>query len=250
MTGLRLSIPVLVVALNSSHGAHASSGDAGGSNSHPTSNNLGGPSLPFFFSEISTFEMSSSPPENDDCSKQCSDTEEEMSDSSASVVSSSLLYDGGCFVSSQAMMCYGGDAYDVIPEFDFSEEALHDSDDDDDENDDDDGHSSMLSNTSLSRSRKLTVGPASSSRSFRELSMTSESPAAAVTLHAKSNSMYYTRLITSPRGASFLSGRGAACVPWGVVQLDLKDRVFGLADALASNELVPHSSETGRYPWN
>jgi hypothetical protein len=86
-----------------------------------------------------------------------------------------ILSDGGCYVSSQALMCQGGgtggsqavfspskssdaiiqqlihdDIYmDLLDEEDDNEE------DNDDDDGDDDGHSSMLSNAALKRSRKL-----------------------------------------------------------------------------------------------
>lgn len=69
----------------------------------------------------------------------------------SSVVSSSLLYDGGCVVSAEAIMCAGGEGFfDFYPR-DFDESEDEESDDDDD--DDNDGHSSMLSNASLRRSK-------------------------------------------------------------------------------------------------
>jgi Mitochondrial carrier protein len=103
------------------------------------------------------------------------------SDDAASVVSSSLLYDGGCYVSSQAIMCQGGGGGDVAATSSTSNSAAADAilqhildddiysefleaeeedkeDDDEDEQDDDgddDGHSSMLSNASLKRSKTL-----------------------------------------------------------------------------------------------
>lgn len=75
---------------------------------------------------------------------------------SASIVSSSVLYDGECYVSSEAMMCHGGGGDDNMMEgladyMDFFEdEEPTDEDDDDDDND---GHSSMLSTASLRRSK-------------------------------------------------------------------------------------------------
>lgn len=78
---------------------------------------------------------------------------------SPSVVESSLMYSGGFLVSSQAMMISGGESFFsnslaaqwVDSDFDEDEE-------DDDDDDDDDGHSSMLSNASLQRSRVTTSG--------------------------------------------------------------------------------------------
>jgi hypothetical protein len=87
------------------------------------------------------------------------DYDEHVTDesSSPSVVSSSLLFgDDECLFSlSEALTCNGGDMFaeetTTIPFFDSDYEQ--DSDDDDD----DDGHSSMLSNASLRRSR-VSVG--------------------------------------------------------------------------------------------
>ncbi|KAG7364565.1 mitochondrial carrier protein [Nitzschia inconspicua] len=82
-------------------------------------------------------------------------------DSSASVVASSLLYDGGCYVSSQAIMCQGGGgdlansnspvANAILQH--FLDEDVYSEDDEEDDDGDDDGHSSMLSNGSLKRTK-------------------------------------------------------------------------------------------------
>jgi hypothetical protein len=74
---------------------------------------------------------------------------------SSSVVSSSLLYDGGCVVSAEAIMCSGGDsAYDkFFSLMNFGGDEYDDEEESDDDDDDDDGHSSMLSNASLRRSK-------------------------------------------------------------------------------------------------
>jgi len=73
-------------------------------------------------------------------------------DEEAASFSSSLLYDEGCFVSSQAIMCHGGEQQNPFLDASFDDDL---SDDDDD---DDDGHSSMLSNASLRRSRAYADG--------------------------------------------------------------------------------------------
>jgi len=81
---------------------------------------------------------------------------QDLSDS-ASILASSLLYEGGCFVSSQAMMCNGGGdtvIESLINKFDSDEDFS----DEEDEDDDDDGHSSMLSNASVRRSKALANG--------------------------------------------------------------------------------------------
>jgi hypothetical protein len=88
-----------------------------------------------------------------------SDYDNDYYDAPVTVVESSLLYDGDCYVSSEAMMCHGGGAdtgmdrfidYDELLEF-FDEDVTDEDDDEDD--DDNDGHSSMLSNASLRRSK-------------------------------------------------------------------------------------------------
>jgi len=76
---------------------------------------------------------------------------------SSSIVASSLLYDGNCYVSSQSMMCNegAGAAYNLYDMF-FGKDEEESEDDEDDDDDDNDGHSSMLSNACLRRSRSLT----------------------------------------------------------------------------------------------
>jgi Mitochondrial carrier protein len=76
-----------------------------------------------------------------------------QSEDTATILPSVMsIYEGGCLVSSQAMMISGGDMFFGSSGFASSfSEADEDSDDDDD--DDNDGHSSMLSNASLRRSR-------------------------------------------------------------------------------------------------
>lgn len=82
-----------------------------------------------------------------DASSEAAIEEEEHG---ASFISSSLLYDEGCSVSSQAMIFNGDDSFqgDLARYYEDLE-----GDDEDDDDDDDDGHSSMLSNVSLRRSR-------------------------------------------------------------------------------------------------
>ena len=88
-----------------------------------------------------------------------SDSEEQTDDSTSSIVSSSLLYDGGCLVSSQALMCNGGDLFmENMPSQHTFFDSEYENDSDDDDDDDDDGHSSMLSNASVRRSRVSTSG--------------------------------------------------------------------------------------------
>eukprot|EP00532_Pseudo-nitzschia_australis_P017251 CAMPEP_0168262424 /NCGR_PEP_ID=MMETSP0141_2-20121125/9703_1 /TAXON_ID=44445 /ORGANISM="Pseudo-nitzschia australis, Strain 10249 10 AB" /LENGTH=309 /DNA_ID=CAMNT_0008200835 /DNA_START=41 /DNA_END=970 /DNA_ORIENTATION=- len=84
---------------------------------------------------------------------------EDSASSSASVVASSVLFDGDCNVSVEAMMCHGGGFLDHmmdssrVMDYDGLFEYDDDMTDDDDDDDDNDGHSSMLSNASLRRSR-------------------------------------------------------------------------------------------------
>jgi len=79
--------------------------------------------------------------------------------SSPSIVESSVLYDGECNVSVEAMMCHGGGLDNMMDKFmdydelfDYEDEDVTDDDEDNDDNDND-GHSSMLSNASLRRSK-------------------------------------------------------------------------------------------------
>jgi hypothetical protein len=104
---------------------------------------------------------------------------------SPSIVASSVLYDGECYVSSEAMMCHGGGGDNNIMDSFVNYDDLFDdedgpTDEDDDDDDDNDGHSSMLSNTSLLRSksttrRKKTRCHAGSSRSTSTSSSTHHS---------------------------------------------------------------------------
>lgn len=78
---------------------------------------------------------------------------------SPSIVASSVLYDGECYVSSEAMMCNGGGADNMIDRFiydDLFEDYDEEPSDDDDDDDDNDGHSSMLSTASIRRSKSTT----------------------------------------------------------------------------------------------
>jgi hypothetical protein len=102
------------------------------------------------------------------------------------IVSSSLLYSSDdeegedCLVSSQAIMCHGGD---LFPSSEFIYESDDEQEDEDDEDDEDDGHSSMLSNASLRRSRAFVgaTSTTSSSRSKAPKSSLSSSPLTAFT---------------------------------------------------------------------
>lgn len=78
---------------------------------------------------------------------------------SPSIVSSSVLYDGECYVSSEAMMCNGGGGDNMFDRILNYDDLLEDDDGeptDDDDDDDNDGHSSMLSTASLLRSKSTT----------------------------------------------------------------------------------------------
>ncbi len=105
---------------------------------------------------------------------------------SPSIVASSVLYDGECYVSSEAMMCNGGGADNMIDRFIyddlFEEDEDEMSDDNDDDDDDNDGHSSMLSTASLRRSKSTTrrkrtrshVGGATTTSSKQQSTYTTE----------------------------------------------------------------------------
>jgi len=79
---------------------------------------------------------------------------------SPSIVASSVLYDGDCYVSSEAMMCHGGGGDNMMDGFINYDDLFEDDDgeptDEDDDDDDNDGHSSMLSTASLLRSKSTT----------------------------------------------------------------------------------------------
>lgn len=74
---------------------------------------------------------------------------------SPSVIASSVIYDGECYVSSEAMMCNGGGG--EIDSFTYNDlfEDYEEPSDDEDDDDDNDGHSSMLSTASLRRSKSM-----------------------------------------------------------------------------------------------
>lgn len=107
----------------------------------------GGDDEPF----ASTFLYSEMSSDSFDAAYDADDYSRHTQDSPCPVVASSqVLYEGGCFVSSE----------NVGPDTIFTGfvENYGDSDDDDDDDDDDDGHSSMLSNSSVRRSRVLADG--------------------------------------------------------------------------------------------
>ena len=107
---------------------------------------------PYYYSEINSSEYDA---ETDYLSLNDND---EFAETSAQVVSS-LSLDGGCFVSSQAIMCNGGG--DPLLYMDAALDSDQDFSEDEDD-DEDDGHSSMLSNKSLTRSKALVGGSAAS----------------------------------------------------------------------------------------
>ena len=163
-------------------------------------------SSPYFYSEtINVFES-----ESDAYDAPYTAESEDFSDS-ASVVASSLLYEGGCLVSSQAMMCNGGDSSSFITSFDFDSDQEF-SDDEDEDDDEDDGHSSMLSNASLRRSKAMADGSVSHpSNTDRE--PTKSAPAAE----------YYVQEITMDKQSSIQDSftKKNLC-PWGVSKATLK----------------------------
>lgn len=102
----------------------------------------------------SPFEYSS--PHYDICLSEFEADDSEELEGSPSIVASSVLYDGDCYVSSEAMMCNGGGVDSLIDRFiydDLFEDYDEEPSDDEDDDDDNDGHSSMLSTASLRRSR-------------------------------------------------------------------------------------------------
>jgi hypothetical protein len=150
-------------------------------------------SSPYFYSEtINFFE-----PEND---VQDPYTESDDFSDSASVVDSSLLYEGGCFVSSQAMMCNGGDSFMTSFEFDSDQDFSDDEDDDED-----DGHSSMLSNVSLRRSKASADGSVSHPKPSRETAQSAPTTA------------YYVEEIRMNKQSSTQAALVARFAPWGVI---------------------------------
>lgn len=157
-------------------GAASGMGSDYNSNS-PGSNhqNLPG-ATPYFYSEIHSNEYDVEDAETD-CYPSSSQTDYEDVSDSASIVASSLLYEGGCLVSSQAMMCngggeVGGDSATTTTNNNnqfldnlWLDDHLQDDFSDEDEDDgDDDGHSSMLSTASLRRRTPVGAGGSTSSR--------------------------------------------------------------------------------------
>ena len=123
-----------------------------------------------------------------------SDYDEQTDDSTASVVSSSLLYDEGCLVCSEALMCSGGDMImdDMVSHPFFESDYEQDSDDDDeDDDDDDDGHSSMLSNASLRRARVSAHGASVAGSTGREQAPTSSISSEISTSHTEKNAVAF-----------------------------------------------------------
>ena len=150
MTKLRIS---LIFALHPI-AACAHNGGYGGNN-NPDSG------APYFYSsEITSFDDTLPQADNMIFNFVADADGGEFSDSVASVVASSLLYDDedgeSCLVSSSI---YGGNNpfNDLFGLFE-SDDEFSENDDDDDDDDDDDGHSSMLSNSHLSRCRALAAG--------------------------------------------------------------------------------------------
>lgn len=101
----------------------------------------------FAFRGQSNANPSSNPSENEAMNDLSRSAEE------ASVFSSALLYEGGCVVSAEAIMCVGGEGYYGFGMIDHYDDEEDDESDDDEDDDDNDGHSSMLSNASLRRSK-------------------------------------------------------------------------------------------------
>jgi hypothetical protein len=137
---------------------------------------------------------------------------EDLSDASATVVGSSLLYEGGCLVSSEAMMLSGGGdslnclGLDYTATLDFDSDYQNQESDGEDD-DEDDGHSSMLSNASV-RSKAVAVGSedrytSQSSYSNNEASSSDKM----VSFEAEIS------LKMSPLALSSLMIRGGAAVP-------------------------------------
>lgn len=124
-----------------------------------------GGSTPFtYYSQSVTLDLSSdncAEPRNDDLEPQ--------------IVANELVYsdDEGeeCLVSSQAIMCNGGELFSTeltqegAPGFVDLQEDTESDDENEDDDDDNDGHSSMLSNASLHRTRAFAGGPSSSTSS-------------------------------------------------------------------------------------
>ncbi|KAL3912191.1 MAG: hypothetical protein SGILL_006981, partial [Bacillariaceae sp.] len=172
--------------------AAAAIGIVQGSSNNNNNNNNNFPSdvshssSPYLYSEIHSVDLSSDDENDIYYSELLSNNEKQnilddavpSSDDDGSVVASSSLYDGGCYVSTQAIMCQGGgpihdtassplpSSMDATPESllqhlldhdiltDLLEEEDENSDDNEDD-DDDDGHSSMLSNACVKRSKRI-----------------------------------------------------------------------------------------------
>ena len=111
---------------------------------------------PYFYSEINSMEYDA------ETDYQSQNVDDHSMENSSQVVDS--LDAGGCFVSAQAIMCNGGgDPWYMNAALESEDEFSDDEDDDED-----DGHSSMLSNASLRRTRALASGaPASNPGSPR-----------------------------------------------------------------------------------
>lgn len=109
-------------------------------------------SSPYYYSEINSSEYDA------ETDYQSQNDFDEYAETSSQVVSS-LTFDGGCFVSAQAIMCNGGGDPLLYMDAAFESEEGFSDDEDDDE---DDGHSSMLSNSSLRRSKALATGSGAS----------------------------------------------------------------------------------------
>jgi hypothetical protein len=211
------SLSVSIISIASVVGVGATS-DFGGNN--PSS------SSPYFYSEtFNVFE-----PEND---VQDPYTESDDFSDSASVVASSLLYEGGCLVSSQAMMCNGGDSFITSIEFDSDQDFSDDEDDDED-----DGHSSMLSNVSLRRSKSLADGSVSHPKADREPAQsarTTEYYVEEIRLNKQSSTqaafMAGGKVFNDITRQKGISGLWDSFAPWGVVRAVPKGGIFGLARA-------------------
>jgi hypothetical protein len=151
MKGLGLSLIFVVEAVANSDlgGPHFSGTTSPGSISKPSCSTIfvrGGDDQPtFLFSEVSSEDFDS---ETEFFERHRYESED-FSDSTPIVASSQVLYEG-CFVQSEAML-YNDRPDAILNGFDL-DDFYGDSDDDEDD-DDNDGHSSMLSNSSLRRSK-------------------------------------------------------------------------------------------------
>ncbi len=87
----------------------------------------------------------------------CDRSKEEIPTGPLVASSTWTMYDTGCSVTSEALMCHGGDSMLIFPiteDVRKNHEEFDDEEHDDDDNDDD-GHSSMLSNASLRRHTRI-----------------------------------------------------------------------------------------------